>query len=252
MLSFIDKTEKLELEKKLKEQQEELEKIQKQKDDFIWELGHDLKTPVTPLTTLLPVALQEEKNPEIKKILETTLKNARILQNKINKILERAKVKAFSTEFNFENIQLNKIINKAVNKLYFKFQDENIKIYNETDDDILVNADVNQMLRVFESLLTNILKYSKQATKVSIFAMQEGDFISVSVQDNGIGIDKQQLQNIFEEFYKTDESRTDLQSTGLGLSIAKQIIKRHDGEIFASTPGKGKGLTFYFTLKKAK
>jgi signal transduction histidine kinase len=78
------------------------------------------------------------------------------------------------------------------------------------------------------------------------------DFIVVSVKDTGIGLESDQIQHIFDEFYKVDYARHDLQSTGLGLSICKRIVEKHGGRIWVESQGKGKGSTFFFTLKTHK
>ena len=72
------------------------------------------------------------------------------------------------------------------------------------------------------------------------------------IRDNGIGLEKHELTNIFEEFYKTDESRHDLNSSGLGLSICKKIVERHGGKMWAESPGLGKGSSFHFTFPIAE
>ena len=87
--------------------------------------------------------------------------------------------------------------------------------------------------------------------KIILDAHNEKDFILISIKDNGIGMEEEQISQIFNEFYKADESRHNLGSTGLGLTITKRIIEKHGGHIWAESPGKGKGSTFYFTLKKS-
>ena len=74
--------------------------------------------------------------------------------------------------------------------------------------------------------------------------------VMISIKDNGIGMTKEHIDHIFEEFYKADPSRHNLGSNGLGLSISKKIIENHGGKIWAESPGLGKGSVFYFTLKK--
>jgi signal transduction histidine kinase len=76
------------------------------------------------------------------------------------------------------------------------------------------------------------------------------DFIKISIADNGIGMTKEQIERIFDEFYKADSVRHDIQSTGLGMSICKRIVEKHDGSIWVESPGPGKGTTVFFTLPR--
>jgi signal transduction histidine kinase len=77
---------------------------------------------------------------------------------------------------------------------------------------------------------------------------KSGSFIRISVHDNGVGLSKEQIDHIFDEFYKTDDSRHKLDSTGLGLSICKRIVEKHGGKIWAESPGPGRGATICFTI----
>jgi signal transduction histidine kinase len=101
---------------------------------------------------------------------------------------------------------------------------------------------------VFNNLITNAVKYSPFGSTVTIDACDEGDFVTVSIKDTGAGLSEEQLDYIFDEFYKADKSRHDFNSSGLGLSICKQIVEKHGGKIWAESLGIGKGSVFYFTV----
>ena len=87
---------------------------------------------------------------------------------------------------------------------------------------------------------------------ISINANKQQDIVTISVKDNGIGMTKEQLDRIFDEFYMADESRRKKDSSGLGLPISKRIVEKHGGKIWVESPGPGKGSTFFFTLKTGK
>jgi signal transduction histidine kinase len=113
-----------------------------------------------------------------------------------------------------------------------------------------VLADLIQIKELFDNLISNAVKYSQENNvKITLDAKKLDDFIVVSVKDAGIGLEPQQIQHVFDEFYKADYSRHDLKSTGLGLSICKRIVEKHGGHIWVESLGKGKGSTFFFTLK---
>jgi len=85
--------------------------------------------------------------------------------------------------------------------------------------------------------------------KITIDAEKEKNIVTVSVKDTGIGMTKDQLKKVFDEFYRVDKSSREHKSSGLGLAICKRIVEKHGGKIWAESPGPGKGSIFYFTLK---
>jgi len=106
------------------------------------------------------------------------------------------------------------------------------------------------MKELFDNLISNAVKYSQpDGVTITLDAQKKDDNIIVSIKDTGIGLESNQIEHVFDEFYKVDYSRHDLQSTGLGLSICKRIVEKHGGRIWVESQGKGKGSTFYFTLK---
>lgn len=234
----------------LQKKSAELEKLEKQKDDFIWQLGHDLKTPLSPITSLLPIIERNISDPKQKEMIKRVVNNANILKNEVNKILEAAQIKAFGTSTEFENIGLYNIISSVISEKNEDLHQKNIIVDNEISLDILVNAEKAGLKKVFNQLISNSIEYSKEGSCITIFADYDVDFVRVEYKDNGSGLSKENLDHIFDEFYKTDESRHNLKTSGLGLSIVKQIIEKNGGEIFAQSLGEGMDLTFYISIKK--
>jgi signal transduction histidine kinase len=102
--------------------------------------------------------------------------------------------------------------------------------------------------QLFKSKRVLLVKYSPNGGNITIDAKDDGKFVVVSVKDEGTGMNSEQLNHVFEEFYKADESRHDFGSSGLGLSICKRIVEKHGGKIWAESKGKGKGTTMFFTI----
>ena len=124
--------------------------------------------------------------------------------------------------------------------------------------DLVTNAMYVEPLSIFREYVQNAADAIDEAKEKNIYSKNSTPKIEISIninernikiRDNGIGIEKGQLEDIFKEFYKTDFSRHDLDSSGLGLSICRQIIEKHGGRIWADSKGLGKGSIFYFTLK---
>jgi len=111
-----------------------------------------------------------------------------------------------------------------------------------------LQADKLRLEELFDNLIGNSIKYSPNGGNITIDAEDDGKFVVVFVKDEGTGMTSEQLEHVFEEFYKADESRHDFNSSGLGLSICKRIVEKHGGKIWAESEGKGKGTTMFFTI----
>jgi PAS domain S-box-containing protein len=238
------------LEKKIKERTDDVEKLLKQKDEFIDQLGHDLKTPLTPLIILLPIIKEREKDPHLKELLEVISNNLYYMKNLVIKTLTLAQLNSPNTQLLLQELDLSKQIRNILDMNKPLFEGKNVIIENNIPDETIVLADLIQIKELFDNLISNAVKYSQENNvKITLDAKKLDDFIVVSIKDAGIGLESQQIQHVFDEFYKADYSRHDLKSTGLGLSICKRIVEKHGGHIWVESLGKGKGSTFFFTLK---
>jgi two-component system phosphate regulon sensor histidine kinase PhoR len=142
------------------------------------------------------------------------------------------------------------VINKACLLLNQKARSKSIDIQRVTGKSSVV-ADIGRLEQVLVNLLDNAIKYTPENGLIRISTKEEGDTVTISVTDTGVGIGAKHLPRIFERFYRVDPARSrSEQSTGLGLSIVKHIIQLHGGEVAVqSTPGAGS--TFSITLPKA-
>ena len=236
------------LEKRVQERTDEVEKLLKQKDEFITQLGHDLKNPLGPLINLIPLLEENETDTAKKEMLTVLHRNAYYMKNLVVKTLELAALNSPNTKFSIEKLNLFKEVEQILENKKLLFQVSNTQISNNIDHNITIRAD---RLR-FEELLTNILensnKYCQNICRIKINAEQKNDAVLISITDNGIGMTKQQIEQIFDEFYKADYARHNIENTGLGMSICKRIVKKHGGRIWAESPGPGKGTTVSFTI----
>ncbi len=241
------------LEKKIKERTADVEKLLKQKDEFIGQLGHDLKTPLTPLNVLLPIVIEREQDPQLKELLGVISNNIFYMKNLVVKTLTLAQLSSPNTQLLLQDIDLSIQIHDILYMERPLFQGKNIIFENNIPAETIVQVDLLQIRELFDNLISNSIKYSQQdEVKITFDAKQMNDSIIVSVKDTGIGLESDQIPHIFDEFYKADYSRHDLQSTGLGLSICKRIVEKHGGRMWVESQGKGKGSTFFFTLKSHK
>jgi signal transduction histidine kinase/HAMP domain-containing protein len=236
------------LEKRIKERTNEVEQLLKQKDEFINQLSHDLKSPLNPLTILLPILEKQENDPKKIEIFQVLKRNVEYMRNIAIKTLELARLNSPKTKFSLEKIDLRNEIQRIIQNKKTLFYSKNLEIKNNVIEKLLVNADKLRLEELFSNLLENSVKYSNEKGLIVIDGKNENDFVEISIKDNGIGMTKRQLKHAFEEFYKADTSRHDFESSGLGLSICKRIIERHNGEIWMESQGLGKGATVFFKI----
>jgi PAS domain S-box-containing protein len=238
------------LEGLVKERTEEVEKLLRQKDEFINQLGHDLKSPLTPLIGLLPVLENIDDDQKSKDIVKIFRRNIEYMRNLVLKTLEIAQLNAPSTSFALKDIKIWAVVDNCVKDMQVVLDEKGINVENKIDKNIFVNGDMLRLAELFRNLISNAQKFSPNDTKIIIDARCNSDFVTISIKDSGIGMTKEQIDHIFEEFFKGDKSRHELASTGLGLSICKKIVEKHGGKIWGESPGLEKGSTFYFTLRK--
>ena len=248
MLMTVNKS----LEGKVEERTAEINRLLKQKDEFIGQLGHDLKNPLGPLINLLPLLEKNETDPERKETFEILNRNANHMKNLVVNTIELARLNSPNVKLNIEDTNLLDELNNVIKRNNLLFEENNVEVENKISEDIVVNADKLRLTELFDNLIGNSVKYSSDSGTITIDAKQDKDFVTVSIKDTGIGIAEEQLSHIFDEFYKADESRHDFDSSGLGLPICKHIVEKHGGHIWAESEGEGKGTTMFFTLPVSK
>lgn len=238
------------LEEKKIESTIEINRLLKNKARFIDNLSHDLATPITPLISLLPIIKEDLKSEDTKKLVETCLRNVEYLKRVINNARELADISA--TDLILKRESLLEIVNNLKEKYDVVFKSYNVKVNNNIREDIFIKTEKNRLIQLLDQITSNAI-YSMPDGGTLTFESKEvkkdnKSFIQVSVTDTGQGMTRDQTDRAFDEFYKTDDSRHKLDSTGLGLTICKEIIEKHGGKIWADSHGKGTGTTIYFTL----
>jgi len=223
--------------------------------EFLGNVSHELKTPLTSvqayIETLLHNNLNEEKRQEyLKKALKNTLRLNEIVVD----LQQIHDLETSEIGLNFENFSIVELIQESMERTEILRAEKNINIGFKNDSLKIANviADEEKIKQVLDNLITNALKYSNSGGNVEIGVYDFNKKYIIEISDNGIGIDEKEHQRIFERFYRAEKSRTRTNGgSGLGLSIVKHIIEAHNEKIFVkSMPNEGS--TFSFTLKKAK
>jgi PAS domain S-box-containing protein len=238
------------LEKEVQIRTKKICNLMDQKDGFINQLSHDLKTPLTPMMVLLPILKKSLQDDKDKEILAIVMKNVYFMKDLVEKTIDLAKLNSNSIDISLQEIAIGPFIENILKDNKSLLDEHKITYHNNINDDIFIMGNELRLTEVFNNLITNCLKYIVDDVGQIIFeASLEEDMVTIAIKDNGIGMTPDQIEHIFDEFYKVDESRHDHQSAGLGLSITKKIIEKHGGTIWAESQGIGKGSAFFFTLK---
>ncbi|MEI7433749.1 MAG: PAS domain S-box protein [Methanomicrobiales archaeon] len=250
VVSLRDITELKKLDRQVKERTDQVEQLLRQKDEFIAQAGHDLKTPLTPIIALLPHIYKKEQDPELRELLAMVMSDAASMKHLIADILTLAQLNRPYTTPDTREMVLADEIEKGVIKHAWMAEKRGIFIESTAGPDTRIWITPLHLESILDNLISNSIRYTPEGGKVTISSRMAEGFISISVTDTGIGLNPEETTRIFDEFFKADMSRHDRDSSGLGLTIVSRIAHLYGGNVTAESPGKGCGSTFTITLPR--
>lgn len=247
--AMVDISERKKTEIKLKETVEKLENSNHQLEQFAYVASHDLQEPlrmISSYTQLLEKRYKDKLDQDALDFIHFAVDGATRMQKLLNDLLDFSRISTRGK--NFEEIDTNVILGIAISNLQQLIIDNTALI--SIDDLPKLSGDGTQILRVFQNLIENAIKFKKktESPKIHISCKEKIFFYEFSVKDNGIGIDSQYQDKVFTIFQRL-HSIKDYPGTGIGLAICKQIIEKHGGKIWFESK-ENEGTTFYFTLNK--
>lgn len=215
-----------------------LEKETRKRNDLITYLAHDLKTPLASVIGYLSL-LDEvpEMPPEQKaKYIGITLDKAYRLEQLINEFFDITRFNLQSIQINLGRTNLSFLLQQLGEQFYPILEQQNKKVAIESPEELWIWADGEKLARVFNNILKNAIAYSYENSVIEIKAGRTGSKVKIAFFNQGDPIPKNQLDTIFEKFFRLDSSRsTNTGGAGLGLAIAREIVKAHEGEIYAES-----------------
>ncbi len=228
---------------------EELLRSNKELERFAYVASHDLQEPlrmVSSYTQLLQKRYAAQLDKDAHDFINFSVEGAKRMHDQINGLLDYSRINTRGRLFT--RVKMNEVVARAKSALENNFREKNIELITNDLPDLV--ADELQMVQLFQNLLSNALKFSRNNKKIMVSSKDEGDRYVFSVKDKGIGIEEQYYEKIFEMFQRL-MPKDKYEGTGMGLAICKRIVERHSGKIWV-TSKLGKGSTFFFSLPKNK
>ena len=230
-----------------------LEEIEITRREFISNISHDLRSPLTSIIGFLN-AMKDGTIEESKKeyYLDIVRDECIRLSKLANDILDISSIQAISNiDIELKPFDINELIKKTLMQFENRIASKSINLEVVfSDNENYVNADFEKIYRVVYNILDNAIKFTQNKGFIKVETTEKEGKIYISIKDSGCGLTKDEQKKIFDRFYKADTSRGhDKNGSGLGLSIAKEFLKAHNEKIFVNSE-KGKGCEFIFTLTK--
>lgn len=217
------------------------------------DVSHELRTPLTTISGVIE-GLKNNMIPEEdkEKGINLVSQEAKRLIRLVNENLDYDKIRSNQIQLFREDIQLQEVLEIIQEQLYLQAEEKNNQIVVEADPDVHVNADYDRLIQILINITKNSIQFTTNGTIWLRGRSDQNDTI-IEIEDTGLGIDPKEVKNIWHRFYKADISRTSnpYGEFGLGLSIVKQLIVFHNGEIDVFSE-KGKGTKFVIRFKNEK
>ncbi|MHB8853957.1 MAG: sensor histidine kinase [Ignavibacteriaceae bacterium] len=237
------------LEQLVLQRTEQLVKLNAEKDHFFSIVAHDIKSPLSAVLNISKILKkqfkrlsEDEKFDSISDIYNSLNSSYRYLNN----LLDWSRLQLGRFEFKPEVINLGKLTESCINNLHPAASIKNIRLISEVSINIFAFADYEMITVILRNLISNGIKFTRKYGTVKVFVSDKNDYIAVTVQDDGVGIEEENLKKLFSlnSVVKTLGTNNET-GTGLGLTISNELIKRNSGEIFVnSCPGEGSSFTF--------
>lgn len=226
----------------------ERRKMEQRKEDFITVASHEMKTPLTSIKGHIQLLKRKaEKNQDEAYIMPllTESKSIERLDILIKDLLDVAKIQSGKIQFNLIDFNFEDLVNDSISSVEGSTETHQIVVTGNTK--VIIKADYSRLGQVMVNLLTNAIKYSPASKQVGVHVNVLANFLKVAISDTGVGIKREEHKNIFERFYRVEETQETFQGIGIGLYVCRQIIKEHHGTLWVeSEPGQDS--VFNFTI----
>jgi two-component system phosphate regulon sensor histidine kinase PhoR len=219
--------------------------------DFVANVSHELKTPITSIQGFIETLLSDDwaHEPDARRFLEIISQQTDRLNAIIDDLLTLSRLEQKQQHMPLAETRLAPILSNAINLCQIQAQKKQITISTHGARDLSIPANAPLLEQAILNLLANAIHYSDPEKNIQIWVKEERGTVAISIIDQGVGIDPSHLDRLFERFYRVDTARSrSLGGTGLGLSIVKHIVQAHNGTVEVES-SLGKGSTFTIRLR---
>jgi Na+/proline symporter/signal transduction histidine kinase len=237
-------------EEQMHHRDDELVRSLKIKSEFLNNISHEIRIPITGITSLGQSLYDNYNNLDEEKrryIVKTIAKSSQRLESLMTNILDLSKLSSLTYKLNIEEVNLSELVYESIDickKLHLN--NKEIEFISNIDKNILVKCDRHYIKSSLDNLIINAIKYTP-AGKITITLNMDGDLVNFSIKDDGIGIPKDELYSIFAPFTVSSKTHTSAGGRGIGLALCKKALEIHGGKIWAQSDGEN-GSTLFFTL----
>ncbi|MFE7506272.1 response regulator [Promicromonospora sp. NPDC057488] len=232
----------------------ERREVERIKDEFVSVVSHELRTPLTAIRgalTLLDSNALADSPQQADRMVRIALTSSERLSRLVDDILDTERLEAGTTQLDLADHHVDTLVAAAIDQVSVLADDAGVTLEAETSPEI-VRADPERIVQTLTNLLGNAVRFSPADSTVRVSAQPVGDLVELRVDDEGRGIPPDKLEAIFGRFEQVDASDTrERGGSGLGLTIARSIVERHGGRLWAVSQGEGTGSSFRFTLRRA-
>jgi signal transduction histidine kinase len=227
------------------------ERANRMKDEFLATLSHELRTPLNAMqgwANLLRLGKVQDE--ELQQGIESIERNARVLAQLIEDLLDMSRITACKIRLNVQRIELSAVLNESIEMVRTSAEAKGVRLQAVVDPFVgPITGDPNRLQQIFWNLLHNAIKFTPKDGKVHVHLERGDSHVEVSVIDTGEGIAPEFLPYVFDRFRQADTSTTRRQGgLGLGLSIVKHLVELHGGTVSVQSSGIGQGAIFTVQL----
>jgi len=218
-----------------KKVEEELKETMEMKSQFISTVSHELRTPMTSMKEAITIVSDEvagKINKDQKHFLDIAKRNIERLARLINEVLDFQKLSANKMKFDMDEHDVEAVVNEACHTMAPHAKKKKVELFVEIDDDLpKVRYDSDKIVQAITNLISNAIKFTPEKGRVSVCVNRKDEDLVMSVSDTGMGMPKEALPRIFDQFYQVHKPAQQIKGTGLGLAIVKKVVEVHGGRI---------------------
>ncbi len=252
-----DITERKKAENFILEENKKLLELSKVKSELIMRVSHELKTPLSSIYAASQILLKNFKDEFGEKALEfieMIYRGGQKLKQLIENLLDVSRVESGKLDLDLQNENLVEIINSSVSDLEYWADKKSINVIVKLPEEIVLEIDRIKIEQVIINLLSNAIKFTPPKGNISIRSNVSDQWVEISIKDTGIGLTKKEKGILFQKFGKiqreSNEIDVEIEGSGLGLYISKEVVELHNGKIYVESKGRNKGSTFTIKLPK--